>query len=147
MAGCLTIHSSRRRFAARLNSGVRRHMNVPLLTREEKVQTLRVLCELRPRALLELMEGESPYISDQSEGISNASREEGSSWVAALHHVRFAAEYGARHEPLFDGKHWLCAYPTEFEHWLEIGSPGVALADLSSYLADYPLPSESAGPP
>ena len=123
-------------------------MTRPILTPEEKAKALRMLCELRPKALLELMEGESPYISDQSEGISNASREEGSSWVVALHHVRFAAEYGARHELLFDGKqHWQCAFPAEFEHWLEIGSPGVALADLSRYLADYPLLSGFSGQP
>jgi len=91
--------------------------------------------------LLLIMEGESPYTSEDSEGAPHdpvLAR----LWMAALHHLRFVAEFGNRSDNVLKDGKWLSAFPNEFLDWLDAGSPGVTDGELTRYLQDNPLNSD-----
>ncbi|UJB31880.1 hypothetical protein [Chromobacterium sp. Beijing] len=88
--------------------------------------------------VLALMEGESPYTSEASEGapMDNAL---GQLWVGALYHLRFVEKFGETTvSQVKDGK-VESSFPDVFMQWLEAGAPGVGLLDLKAYLEDNPL--------
>jgi hypothetical protein len=92
----------------------------------------------RTADLFLMLEGESPYTSDASEGAPRDSKL-AKLWTAALYHLRFVAEFGNRSDSVMKDGKWLSAFPEEFSEWLEAGAPGITLDELEKYLRDNPL--------
>ncbi len=83
--------------------------------------------------VLALMEGESPYTTEASEGAPTDSVL-GRIWVGALHHLRFVSEFGPDAEPqMKDGKAE-SPFPDVFAQWLEADAPGIGASDLDDYM-------------
>ncbi|HEY9105269.1 MAG TPA: hypothetical protein VIN58_01235 [Roseateles sp.] len=83
--------------------------------------------------LLLMLEGDSPYSDEHSEGAPD-DRQLARLWTAALYHLRFVAEFGPSAERQFKQGKWLSAFPAEFSEWLQAGAPGVSMADLERCL-------------
>jgi len=85
-----------------------------------------------------LLEGDSDFTSDESEGAPD-DRQLARLWVAAIYHLHFVAEFGDEEElRCKDGK-WLSPFPLEFRGWLDAGAPGIAMNDLQRYVEHHPL--------
>ena len=102
-------------------------------------QALRWLVANRPEDVRELMEGESSYTLPHSIGISEASREESRAWVMAIYHVRYAAQFGLSQQRVIKDTYVHSSYSAEFEHWLELGAPGISAEELAYYLNEVPI--------
>jgi hypothetical protein len=105
-------------------------------------QALRWLAANRPEDLRELMEGESRYTLPHSIGISKASREESRAWVMAIYHIRYAAQFGLAQQRVIKGTYVHSSYSVEFEHWLELGAPGISAEELANYLNEVPIQND-----
>lgn len=104
----------------------------------DKVALIRGLMEARRFVdMRDIMEGESPYISDLSTGAPDGVAER-RAWAMSQHHLRFVAEFGDLPTARKDGR-ILSAYPEDFETWLQFGAPGIAVEDIERYLAANPL--------
>lgn len=88
--------------------------------------------------VLALMEGDSPYTTEVSEG-APVDRALGRIWMGALHHLRFVAEFGQNAKPQIKDGRAESPFPDLFEEWLEADAPGIGEADLDSYLRDHPI--------
>jgi len=88
--------------------------------------------------LLRMLEGESPYTNEASEG---APKEPALAklWMAALYHLRFVAEFGNRPDTVMKDGKWCSAFPKEFSEWIDAGAPGIVVEELERYLQDNPL--------
>lgn len=91
--------------------------------------------------LLLILEGESQYTGEDSEG---APRDAvlAKLWMAALYHLRFVAEFGNRSDAVLKDGKWFSAFPDEFSEWLDAGSPGVTDGELKRYLQSNPLSND-----
>lgn len=105
----------------------------------EKIKLIKAMMKAgRAEDLLTFVEGESPYLTDASEGVPNA-LELRRNWILVVYHLRFVSIFGHEKSPQqWKGK-ILASYPSDFEFWLGAGAPGIAEVDLQAYLADYPL--------
>lgn len=86
------------------------------------------------RELLDLLRGLSPFCEPPSPGaIELAPIEEIRLVAAARNHLAFIAEFGSEraHVITDDGAHHF-ASPQKFQKWLEIGAPGLTLAEVSA---------------
>ncbi|MDD1017373.1 hypothetical protein [Pseudomonas rubra] len=104
-----------------------------------KVEAIRKLVAVgRAKDVLDLVEGESSYISEGSLGAPQEP-EFRRLWILVVHHLRFVSEFGVpssgEHK---DGKHY-AAFPDAFDQWLQAGAPGISSEDLSAFLKDHPL--------
>lgn len=98
-----------------------------------KIDAIRFLMQNgHVRELLQLIEGDSPYTTDNSEGAPHDPYLR-RLWVIAVHHLRFVAEYGEREKIVCDGK-YLSSHPVEFEQWLQAGAPGIGNEDIQACL-------------
>jgi hypothetical protein len=88
--------------------------------------------------LLLILEGESPYTSEDSVGAPHDPAL-ARLWTATLYHLRFLAEFGNRSDTVLKDGRWLSAFPNEFSEWLNAGSPGVTDSELERYLRNNPL--------
>ncbi|WP_092358881.1 MULTISPECIES: hypothetical protein [Pseudomonas] len=105
----------------------------------EKIKLIKAMMKAgRAKDLLTFVEGESPYLTDASEGVSNA-LELRRNWILVVHHLRFVSIFGHEKSPQQWSGKILASYPSDFEFWLDAGAPGIAEVDLHAYLADYPL--------
>lgn len=88
----------------------------------EKVEIIKALIDSgRARDILDFVEGESKYISDDSEERPQ-SKDFRKIWVLVVHYLRFVSEYGKISGATRDGK-YLVPYPQEFRLWLDAGAP------------------------
>src|SRR5215207_1943207 len=101
----------------------------------------RIVDSGRAPDLLLILEGESPYTSEDSEG-APSDPVLARLWMAALYHLRFVAEFGNRSDTVLKDGKWLSAFPNEFSEWLDTGSPGVTDGELTRYLQSNPLSSD-----
>ncbi len=85
------------------------------------------------------MEGESSYTLPHCIGISEASRKESRAWVMAIYHVRYAAQFGLSQQSVIKDTYVYSSYSAEFEHWLELGAPGISAEELAYYLNEVPI--------
>ena len=92
----------------------------------------------RSEDILALIEGESPYTTDDSEGAPE-DRTLARLWIAALYHLRFTSEFGVGSPTQVKNGRVESPFPDEFMQWLEAGAPGIGLSDLLNYLNDNPL--------
>lgn len=92
----------------------------------------------RSSDLLDLMQGESPYTSADSELILNG-LEEKQPWRMALEHLKFIVEFGNVEGVVEKDSKFYSAYPEEFQQWLSIGAPGLVKSDLEEYLKANPV--------
>nr|WP_298165094.1 hypothetical protein [uncultured Pseudomonas sp.] len=104
-----------------------------------KVEAIKMLVSGgRAKDVLDLLEGESSYISDASEGVPQEP-ELRRLWIVTVHHLRFVSDFGnSAIEGEKDGKH-LTPFPDEFERWLSVGAPGIAPEDIDSLLRNHPV--------
>jgi hypothetical protein len=92
----------------------------------------------RAQDLLLMLEGESPYTNDESEGAPK-DHALAKLWTAALYHLRFIAEFGNQQNTLMKDGKWVSAFPEEFSQWLEAGAPGIAIEEIVRYVKENPL--------
>lgn len=92
----------------------------------------------RANDVLALMEGDSIYTTDASEGapIDNTL---GQIWIGALYHLRFIAEFGTEALPQVRNGRVESPFPEVFMQWLEAGAPGIGSSDLDNYLRENPI--------
>lgn len=83
--------------------------------------------------VLSLMEGESPYTTEDSEGVPK-DRMLARIWIGALHHLRFISEFGIDAKAQKINGKLECPLPDIFEQWLQAGAPGIGENDLDNYL-------------
>lgn len=104
-----------------------------------KIEAIKMLVSIgRAKDVLDLLEGESSYISDASEGVPQEP-ELRRLWIVTVHHLRFVSDFGnSAIEGERDGKH-LTPFPDEFESWLNAGAPGIASKDIDSLLRSRPV--------
>jgi hypothetical protein len=92
----------------------------------------------RVRDVLEFVEGESPYLSDASEGAPQ-SPELRKIWIMMVHHLRYLANFGDGSSiQIHEGKIYR-PYPEEFDAWIKAGAPGIAEQDMKKYFDENPL--------
>ena len=84
------------------------------------------------KELLRLVEGESPYTTDASEGVPLDPYLRGL-WIVVVHHLRFVVEFGHQEKVVQNGK-YLSSFPNEFEQWLQAGAPGIGVEDIEACL-------------
>lgn len=84
------------------------------------------------KEIFQLIEGESPYTTEASEGVPldpHLKR----LWIVAVHHLRFVVEFGFQEKVVSNGK-YLSSFPNEFEQWLQAGAPGIGAEDIQACL-------------
>ncbi|MCF1489445.1 hypothetical protein LZ838_19050 [Pseudomonas sp. AA27] len=105
----------------------------------EKIELIRALIKAgRSDDLLAFVEGESPYLTDASQGVPESPWLR-RIWVLVVTHLRFVTRYGEVTKPLIADGQVLSPYPAEFQLWLAAGAPGIALEDLQAYVREHPL--------
>lgn len=103
-----------------------------------KVEIIRYLIERgRFKDVLDFVEGESKYISEDSEGAPQ-DKDLRRVWVLVVHHLRFLSRFG-NVSAVTKGDVFFTAHPKEFELWLDAGAPGISYQDLRDYLKENPL--------
>ncbi|MGK5060462.1 hypothetical protein ACQ4WY_26355 [Janthinobacterium sp. LB2P49] len=97
-----------------------------------------VMAAKRYAALYEIVVGISKYNKGEESPIDMSEYEQ-SAWQLVIHHLEYLSKYGDS-TPMVEvnGRKWF-AHPEQFEIWLELGAPGVALDELQSYLDDFPI--------
>jgi hypothetical protein len=99
-----------------------------------KVAAIRLLMDNGlARDVLELIEGESEFTSDESSGVPDHPDLK-KLWVISVHHLRFVVEFGQGETSAVKGGKFRTPFPREFEQWLQAGAPGVASADVDACL-------------
>lgn len=106
------------------------------LTKSELIE--RLVAAGRAADLVLLLEGDSAFTSDETEGAPD-DRQLARLWIAAIYHLRFVAEFGDKKEPRCKEGKWLSPFPVEFGIWLDAGAPGIAMTDLEHYVEHHPL--------
>lgn len=99
---------------------------------------MQVINQGKAQDILALMEGESPYITESSEG-APTDHKLIQLWTFALYHLRFISEFGINGKKQFKDGKVICPFPNEFMQWLEADAPGIDLPDLNRYLIDNPI--------
>lgn len=92
----------------------------------------------RANDVLSLMEGESIYATEASEG-APTDNVLGQLWIGALYHLRFITEFGIEALPQVKNGRIESPFPEVFMEWLEAGAPGIGSSDLDNYLRENPI--------
>ena len=104
-----------------------------------KVDLLRALMAARRYAdLYELVVGISKY-NIASVSSRRMTSEEERAWQMTMHHLDFLSKYGDSASFIEINRRKWFAYPEEFGKWLELGAPGITIAELHAYLEAVPL--------
>lgn len=91
----------------------------------------------RAQDILDLLEGESEYTSPEYWSFSLIG-EHGRAYMMAIHYLRFVAEFGLAREVMIEDGNVRRAYPDDFDHWLQLGAPGIIANEFNDYLKAKP---------
>lgn len=105
----------------------------------DKIEIIRLMLDAgRAKDILAFVEGESPYLSDASDGVPQ-DPELKRIWIMVVHHLRFLVEFGSGTSVQSSGGKIYSSYPDEFERWLSAGAPGISELDIERYITENPL--------
>jgi len=105
----------------------------------EKVEIIRLMLSVgRAKDMLDFVEGESPYLSDASDGVPQ-DPELKRIWIMVVHHLRFLVEFGNGESVQSAGGKVYGPYPDEFDRWLSLGAPGISEIDIKRYIDENPM--------
>ena len=99
---------------------------------------LQLVNQGRAEDILALIEGESPYTTEDSEGTPK-DKTLAKLWVCAVYHLRFISELGINSPIQVKDGRVESPFPDDFMQWLEADAPGIGFSDLLNYLSDNPF--------
>ncbi|ENX57387.1 MULTISPECIES: hypothetical protein [Acinetobacter] len=90
--------------------------------------------------LLEIMEQDSPYSSDNIDNIPKT-KEDKELFVLAENHLRFVVKFWVKNtsEVFVDNGRSYISFQYEFNRWMDSGCKGIELNEISQYLQESPI--------
>ena len=93
----------------------------------------------RAEQLNELIIGTSKYCVEEPADAVPINDENRKFWQLTMNHLHFISKHGQEKNSMEIDGYYECAYPDEFEKWMELGCPGLSQIELNEYLKDNPL--------